>query len=198
MATIKDIYEFIDRAERSRKYPTSTAQGLKAAVKLFESELNDEEKASVDTIKQNLDQIYQSVFNKNKNFTAASLATYKSRIVKVINDYEKYGSDATKMSNWTPKVINRVKRATTSVTNRVSDEPGLPNPVQPENDGLSVTVPANMHKIELALRPDAKFIIIVPRDLREAEVATLKAILDSLAVHGGGDGSSRVQETPAE
>lgn len=197
MATIKDIYEFIDRAERSRKYPTSTAQGLKAAIKLFESELNEEEKGSIDTIRQNLDQIYQSVFNKNKNFTAASLATYKSRVVKVINDYEKYGIDATKMSNWVPKVVNRVKR-TTSATNKTGDGPATPSPIQPENDGLSVAVPANMHKIELALRPDAKFIIVVPRDLKEAEVTTLKSILDSLTVHGGGDGSSQLQETPVE
>src|SRR5579872_4746287 len=105
MKTIKELYEFIEVATRNRKYPTSTAQGLRAAVKLFDSELNDDERASLDKVKANLDQIYQSVFAKNKNFTAASLATYRSRLLKVINDYEKYGTDPTKMANWNPKVI---------------------------------------------------------------------------------------------
>lgn len=190
MATINDLYDFIETATRNRKYPPSTAQGLRAAVKLFDGELNEDERNSIDKVKDNLEQIYQGVFAKNKNFTAASLATYKSRMLKVINDYEKYGTDPTKMTNWNPKVIVRAKRSspkTAPVSGQVATAP--PAEAQPE------AIPSNMHKIELALRPDAKFVLIVPRDLKASEVETLKAILTSLIVQQGDKGQSDEQES---
>jgi ribosomal protein S20 len=109
MNKFEELYNFIDRAVKSRKYPENTGIALKTGLKLFEKELNEEEKASIDEFKKNLNQISNSIFSKGK-FNAASLATYKSRIIKVINDYEKYGKDATKMANWSPKVIVRPKR----------------------------------------------------------------------------------------
>jgi hypothetical protein len=66
-------------------------------------ELNEEEKNSLDKFKANIDQIYQSVFSKNKNMSDSSLATYKSRVLTVLNDYERYGKEPTKMLNWTRK-----------------------------------------------------------------------------------------------
>jgi site-specific recombinase XerD len=192
-ATIKDLYDFIDTAHRNRKYPLNTAQGLRAAVKLFDAELNDEERKSVDTVKNSLEQIYQSIFTKNK-MTASSLTTYKSRFLKVINDYEKYGTDPTKMTNWNPKVVVRSKRLTqkpdvAGKTNQDVDE-GL--------NGYNEVIPNNMHKIELALRSDAKFVLIIPRDLKLTEVTTLNAILTSLIVDGGGSDSSGIQEASAK
>ncbi len=64
--TITTLQEFIDSARRSRKYPDNTAMALKTALRLFETELNDEEKSSVEKFNENLDRIYQSVFEKNK------------------------------------------------------------------------------------------------------------------------------------
>lgn len=194
MSTIKDIYEFIDRAERSRKYPVSTAQGLKAAVKIFESELNEEERGSLDTFKQNIEQIYQSVFSKNKNLTASSLATYKSRVLKVIADYEKYGIDPTKMSNWTPKVVTRTKRS-----EKKAEVPDSSAGMASNGTGAGeVAVPDGMHKIELSLRPNTKFVLIVPHDLKKTEVATINTILGSLAVNEGGNDSTQLPEVPTE
>lgn len=192
MSSIKDLNDFIDKAERSRKYPTSSAQGLKAAVKLFDTELNDEERASLDLFEQNIDQIYQSVFNKNKNLTVSSLATYKSRVLKAISDYKKYGTDATKMSNWQPKVVTRTKRSDSK-----RDEVPATNdaPVGLQNNELAV--PDGMTKLELALRPDMKFVLVIPYDLRASEVATIKAILDSLSSNNeqpAGEGMKDAQE----
>ena len=104
------LYDFINRAVKSRKYVESNASGLRVALKLFEAELNEEELNSLDVFKKNIEQIYQNVFSKNKNFSAGSLATYKSRILKVLADYEKYGLDATKMANWSPKIVTRTKK----------------------------------------------------------------------------------------
>jgi hypothetical protein len=174
MKTIKDLYDFIETATRNRKYPTSTAQGLRAAVKLFDSELNDDERGSLDKVKANLDQIYQSVFAKNKNFTAASLATYKSRLLKVINDYQKYGTDPTKLANWNPKVVVRAPKA------KAKSEASVERTQSEGDNGGEDPIPANMHRLELALRPGVKFIIVVPQDIKKTEAATLNAILTSL------------------
>lgn len=176
MKTIKDLYEFIEVATRNRKYPTSTAQGLRAAVKLFDSELNDDERDSLDKIKANLDQIYQGVFAKNKNFTAASLATYRSRLLKVINDYEKYGTDPTKMANWNPKVIVRRPKKVKSTQDKTVGRAESPQ----NSAGDTAPTPGNMHRLELALRPGVKFIVIIPQDIKETEAATLNALLTSL------------------
>ncbi len=117
MKKIQDIYDFVDRAIKSRKYPENTGMALKTALKLFDAELNDEERNSVEEFRKNIDQIYQSVFSKNKNFSAGSLATYKSRVLKALSDFEKYGIDPTKMAGWSPKVISRPKKQNTLTEN---------------------------------------------------------------------------------
>lgn len=110
MKKFQDLYDFIDRAVKSRKYPNNTGMSIKTALKLFETELNDEERNSIDEFRKNLEQIYQNVFSKNKDFTASSLATYKSRVLKVLADYEKYGVEPAKMASWSPKMIIRSKK----------------------------------------------------------------------------------------
>jgi len=185
MKSIKELYEFIEVATRNRKYPASTAQGLRAAVKLFDSELNDDERDSIDKVKANLDQIYQSVFAKNKNFTAASLATYRSRLLKVINDYEKYGTDPTKMANWNPKVVVRAPKKPKEATGSASAQNESAQNVD-TSVGMGV-IPANMHRLELALRPGVKFVVIVPQDLKKTEAVTLNALLTSLVNEEGSD-----------
>lgn len=174
-----ELYLFVDRAAKNRKYPESTTSGLRAALKLFESALNPEEKDSIDIFKKNLSMIYQSVCTKNANkFNAKSLAVYKSRVLKVISDFESYGIDPTKMANWNPKVVKRgtrVKAKSTSLVNAsVSKQ-------ESAEDVSVVGVPGN-NKIELALRGDGtKFIISVPGDMTSAECAILKTLLDSIA-----------------
>lgn len=192
-ATIKDLITFIDTATRNRKYMPNTAHGLKAAVRLFQGELNEEELASLDLVKKNIEQIYQGIFSKNSKFTAASLTTYKWRMLKVIDDYENYGTDATKMSNWAPKVIKRGKRS--SEKSALKPDSGSKTTDQ---DDYKEVIPSNMHKIELALRADAKFVLVIPRDLRKSEVTTLNAVLTSLIVNEVGNEPSGIQEASAE
>lgn len=174
MQKFNDLYDFVDTAVRSRKYPDTTGSSLKVALRLFEAELNEEEQKSIEKLKQNLDQIYQTVVRKNmKEFSASSLATYKSRVVKVLGDFERYGVDPTKMASWSPKLITRArKNAPTSAMPEAA----------PENTPTAVAV-AGTHRIELSLRPDAKdvrFVIIVPQDIQAKESTTIKAVLDSL------------------
>ncbi len=168
------LYDFIDRAVKSRKYPDATAQTLRAALKLYEPLLNEEELESVDKFKKNFDQITASVFNKNASkFSASSLATYRSRVQKVLDNFEKY-NDPIKMNSWSTKVVLRTKKTASEKKTQDSQE-------EPEAKVQEKPL-EGMHKIELALRPDKKFIIIVPMDITSTESTTIKAILDSLIV----------------
>lgn len=122
--SVNELYGFIDRAERSRKYPPTTAKSLKAALRLFEAELNEDEKNSIDLFKKNLEQIYHLVTVKNgKTMTSNSLVTYKSRVNKALNHFEKYGIDPTKMASWHPTVITRkTKKKSPSGDSKVDTE----------------------------------------------------------------------------
>ena len=112
MSNFQELYDFVDRAKKNRKYPEATAQSLRAALKLYDGELSEEERGSLTKLKENFEQITQSAFNKNATkFTASSLATYKSRVLKIFSDFEKYG-DPAKMNNWSPKLISRTKKKT--------------------------------------------------------------------------------------
>lgn len=149
MTKFQELYDFVDRAKRNRKYPETTAHSLRAALKLYDAALNEEEKDSLDKVKGDFEQITRSVFNKNaEKFTASSLTTYKSRVQKVFADYEKYG-DPTKMNNWTPKVIHRIKkterRTSTSGASRQQsheefDPSDQPFTLSDKGKGWSVTV----------------------------------------------------------
>ncbi|MBX4192091.1 hypothetical protein KW798_01245 [Candidatus Parcubacteria bacterium] len=57
MQDFKKLTEFVNFAAKNRKYPESTAQGLRAALKLFDQELSDEERNSLQLFKERFDQI---------------------------------------------------------------------------------------------------------------------------------------------
>jgi len=165
------LYDFIDFAKANRKYPASTANNLKSALKIFEKELNAEELKSIDMVKDSVEEIFRSVVIANKTKSIISLNTYKARLLKVITDYKKYGVDPSKIQNWKaktrkspPLLINKDK------TDKIKIK--LSSPVH--------TPVYNLHKLELALRPDANFTLLVPRDISTEEAKKIKEILDSL------------------
>lgn len=141
MAQFQALSTFIDSAVRSRKYPEGTGVALKVALNLFESELNEEERESLDVFKGNFDQIYRSVCQKNSTrFSMGSLATYKSRIQRVLQDYDKYGIDPTKMANWSPKA-RAVRRKSSSV--KLENNTPAANQNMPEIDTTPTIDTAN-------------------------------------------------------
>ncbi len=174
MVKFEELYEFVDRATKSRKYPENTGMSLKAALKLFDRELNNEERASIDEFRKNLDQIYQGIFSKNKDFTVSSLATYKSRVLKVLSDYEKYGTEPAKMAGWLPKK-NRSLHRPFQKGRVLTSESDI---VATSNDSSDMS---EMHSIALALRPGVKFTVLVPSNITSAEAGVMKSVIDSLA-----------------
>lgn len=179
MPNIKTLFEFITLAERNRKYPPNTAFGLASALKLFEQELNEEEKESLETFISRLPQIYQSVFNKNKlKMSTSTLETYRRRILKVVKDYEKYGQDPTKLQSWNP--LSRTIAKKTSKKNEKNLQI-IEGQISDEERPRSVSVSVNRHEINLKRidSEDAKAIIIVPADLTLEEAEKIKKYIDA-------------------
>jgi len=177
MKDITKLYEFIDVALKNRKYSANTAQGIRTALKLFDEALNDDEKASIDKFSENLDTIFMDVSEKNKTkYSAGSLATYKARVQKVLNEYSAYGTDTTKLNSWNPR-----RRTTTAKSVKGSQKK---NSLKTQDVDVEETpdIPKNKssHKINLSLREDAEFSLVVPRDITVSECAVIKSILDSL------------------
>lgn len=175
---IQDLYEFIDRAEKNRKYPTATASGLKAALRLFEAELNEDEKSSVDLFKKNLEQIYHSVtVNNGKSMSSGSLVTYRSRINKIISHFEKYGVDPTKMASWNPKVITRKqqsKKASKTEENQTAEESASPTNNITSNDNFIFDFKGN---IKLVIPKNA----ITNEAIMDGELKDVKSGLKAFA-----------------
>lgn len=169
---INNLIEFIEVAEKSRKYPGNTASARKSAVRLFGQELNEQEKISLDTLKSNIEQIYQNVFNKNKaSMTVASLQTYKARFLALIKDYEKYGSSPTAMASWN-RQVRKVVPKTLGTKKDIQSETSLVN----ENTSKDT----EMSRFELPLRPGVKAIILVPSNISKTEVQKMRKYIDFL------------------
>lgn len=168
---ITNLLDFIEAAEKSRKYPKNTASARRSAVRFFEEGLNEQEKESLETLKKNLEQISQNIFNKNKSsMNVKSLLTYKNRFTALIKDYEKYGINPAMMANW-----NRPLR-------KISVRGEKPK----ENTARDVRVRESDHadieisRFELPLGPGVKAIILVPSDITKNEVNKVRKYIDFL------------------
>lgn len=173
MEKFEFLYKFLDIAVKNRKYARNTAFGLKAALKLFETEINDEERDSLDKFKDNLEQIYQNVVAKNKTIQAHSLETYRSRVLKVLHDYGKYGLDPAKIVGWIPRRNIRQKKV-----NVESSAPAAGS--LKTGAGIPSAGSDNLHRIELSLGSGRKCLIVAPRDITAEEIKILRGVFDSI------------------
>lgn len=174
--TIQTLTEFLAAADKSRKYPANTVYGIKAALRLFSEELKDEEKESLDTFKAHFELIYQSVFNKNKaRINVNSLGTYRRRMLGLLNDYEKYGTDPAKMASWSRPVVKRLTKANVAKTDAKDFQTDGAGEEKTEIPGVP------LHRVELSLRPDAKAILLLPSDLTPEEAEKIKGLVGYLA-----------------
>jgi len=168
-----DLYNFIDLAKNNRKYPPNTANGLVSALKLFEKQLNVDELGSVGLIEDNIEEIFIGVVGANKDKNIASLNTYKTRLLKVISDYQKYGINPSKMQGWQVSLSRPATHKT--VKPDIKDR----NLDKIETD-LSTSVDTPVHKIDLSLKNGGRAVILVPNNLDRKDADTIKNILDSL------------------
>jgi len=171
MDNFNSLYDFIDIAKANKKYPENTANNLKSALKIFEKQLNGYELESISMIENSIEEIFRSVVIANKHKSIISLNTYKARLLKVINDYKKYGAKPDKIQNWHVKA----KKSTPLLIKK--------DKTDKENINLSNSIRTpveNAHKIEFALKSKEKAILTIPSNITQADVKTIKAMLDSL------------------
>ncbi len=170
---IAELIDFVNAAERMGTYPTNTAGGIKAAIRMASSVLTEQEAESLDTFRSHLDAIFQRVFNKNKSkISAVSLKVYQRRIGSALSDYEQYGRDPQAMANWK-------RRTRVAAPRKISQgDILLPESGKLESGELgSISVGMNRH--ELTLRPGVKAILLIPADLSMNETKKIKALLDA-------------------
>lgn len=182
MNIIPILEDFLEVAKRNRKYPVNSVYGYKAALKMFDEELNDEERQSFDLFKGRFEQIYSNIVNKKKNsFNMTSLEVYKKRMRKIVEDYEKYGVDPSKMANWNPVIIerNHSTKPKTEMYNEDSDK---------SSEG-SVVISEGNNRHEYALRPSKKILISYPADFTVEEAKSIKSFADYLISIRGGEPS---------
>ena len=148
---------------------------------MFEKELNESEIDSIDEVERNIDQIHQSVFQKNKSrMSAASLGVYKTRVLKVIRDYKQYGTNPTQMANWVVKTITRERKSQTEKKDASKSSISSTSGEITDTESGKEFQHENMARFELPLRPSMKFIVIVPRDISSTEISIIKNLLESL------------------
>lgn len=176
--TIQSLTEFIAAAEKSRKYAANTASAMRSTLRLFDSELTEEEKESLDTFKGHLDQIFRIVCNKNKSkMSDISLATYGRRMRVLLNDYERYGVDPSKMISWHREPRVRPGGKTPKVNRQTTVEREI---AEASGEG-SLEQSSKVTRFEISLRPDTKAIILTPTDMTAEEVGKIVGYVEYLA-----------------
>lgn len=172
---ITELKDFIGVAERDRKYAPNTATGFRVALGLFEKELNDKERESLQTFKEHLDAIYQSVYRDNRTkFKSSTLEEYKKRVKKILQDFETYGNDPSKMAAWNPA------RPTKSAAKNKIKQLDKKEPQSLENDEPQTRETVSLTRFELPLRANVKAIILTPSDLTSEEADKIRAYIDYL------------------
>lgn len=172
-----DLISFTELAEKNRKYAPGTADGLRASIRKFEAISNEEEKDSLEVFISRLDQIFRIFVDKYKSeMTLASMNTYKQRIKKVIDEYNKYGKNPEKMSSWTPNTISRSPKNNKQKSNR--NEQTLKNTSSAE--GISSDDSSQQTKFEIPLNENERAIIYTPAIITTSQIAKIKGYINYL------------------
>lgn len=170
MNDYKSLYEFINLAQKNRKYPANTAHGKRAALKLFETALHQDELESLDLIEERMKEIYLSLIAKHKDtFSIKSLLTYKGRLLKLIQDYKKYGTDPQAFGRWEAKV--RGYKNKDAIKDIKKDS---------KVSGLSLPIHRHVHKIQISLENNATCAIELPSSITKEDALIITKIINSL------------------
>jgi len=168
MDYISELQDFINTAEKNRKYPANTAHGRRAALKLFDTVLHPDERESLDLIEERMDEIFLSLIAKHKDaFSIQSLTTYKGRFLKAIQDYKRYGANPEKITHWDAKLRPYVQK------NKDSKK-------DTSFHSLSSATHMGVHKLEIATENGSAMRAEIPNDITSRDITRIKNILDGL------------------
>lgn len=172
--TIQKLLDFVSLAEKSRKYFGSNGRNFRSALKVIEKELNDSELNSLDTLEKNLDQIFNSIYNKKGTLSAASVQVYKARIKSLINDYKNYGTDSAKMNSWQREYVRRARAPKENKEESFKDE-------SYDRDRLNKnSLSKDATRFELPLGSGDVAIIITPANITKNHIKKIKGYIEFL------------------
>ena len=164
------LYEFINLAQKNRKYPPNTAHGRRAALKLFETVLHPDELESLELIEERMKEIYLSLISRHKDtFSIKSLNTYKGRFLKVIQDYKKYGANPEAITHWEVKQ-RRYKN----------------NPISHAKDkdivlsNISSSIHRHVYKVHISLEDGTNCAMEIPEKITKKDASIITKIIASL------------------
>jgi hypothetical protein len=162
------LYEFINLAQKNRKYPANTAHGRRAALKLFETVLHPDELESLDLIEERMKEIYLSLISEHrKTFSIKSLNTYKGRFLKVIQDYKKYGTNPGSIATWEVKP-RKYKKSLQDINKDI------------EISNVSLPTHRHVYKIKITLEDGRDCTIELPKNLTKEDISIITKIIGSL------------------
>jgi hypothetical protein len=164
MDNFKTLYGFLEFSKNNKKYTEPVANNIKSALKIFEKELTEDEAGSIDLAQQNIEEIFLGVVGHNKQKSIASLNAYKARVARVMQDYQKYGKNPSKIQTWEPK-----ERKSTPMLN-VKDK---------KDKDLSLPINTHVDKVELSLK-NGSVRISVPTEISLSDAKKIKNIIDAL------------------
>jgi len=164
MDNFKTLYGFLEFSKNNKKYTEPVANNIKSALKIFEKELTEEEANSIDLAQQNIEEIFLGVISHNKQKSIASLNAYKARVIRVIQDYQKYGKNPSKIQTWEPK-----ERKSTPPLN-LKDK---------KDKDLSLPINTRVNKVKLSFK-NGVVQISMPTEISQAEAQRIKYIIDAL------------------
>ena len=166
MDNLKQLYDFIHLAQKNRKYPNNTAHGKRAALKLFETVLHPDELESLQLIEERMKEIYLSLISKYKDdFSIQSLNTYKGRLLKLIQDYKKYGQNPHAFNNW-------------EIKKRKYQNKDIKKDISLSDSSFSIHNP--VHKIQIYLDNNSLCTIEIPHKITRQDASIITKIIGSL------------------
>ncbi len=169
MDAVNKLYEFVNLAEKNRKYPSNTAHGRRAALKLFDTALNADERDSLELIEQRMDEIYLSLISKHKDtFSIQSLNTYKGRFIKLVQEYKRYGTDPDAITKWDAKQRTYTVHEDKDTSKDTSFH------------SLSFTVHKGVHKLQIALESGEICSLEAPPAITTTDAERIKKMIDAL------------------
>ena len=170
MDEFNKLYEFVDLAKKNRKYPANTAHGRRAALKLFDTVVTEDERNSLTLLEERIDEIYLSMISKYKNsFSMKSLNTYKGRFLKIIQDYKRYGQEPDAIAHWEAK---HRKYTVRDIKDDVKDT---------SIHNISSPIHTGVNKLHISLDSGAACNIESPPKITPSDANRIKNIIDALA-----------------
>jgi hypothetical protein len=186
---LKQLKEFVQKAEKLGKYPHNTSVGMLGAIKVVEDGLVPEEPSTMDYLNDHLEEVFHRQMDRI-NLTSQSVQTYIARVRRAIGDFESYGRDPKALLAWKPRVVQRASRS-----RKDDSKPEIPI-ASPADSYLlhaqqtALSGSANLKNLVWSLRHNLNIMIQLPTDLNVRDVERLNKLLRLEAELSGNEGQA--------